>query len=280
VKDRGDPFGNLETTGITSEELMEKEILLKQELLAESKLYGGRILLHSEGKPTAEEIEIAKAKGHPAMGGVYAFWEPVIEVLCVHEHYRRLERQYPELKFMRLPITDEQEPEEKDFDQLADALKGMNSNWSVICNCQMGRGRTTTAMVFTSLVWSRVSGGYKDPKAQKCSNDVVIDLGTELAKKLSNGEAASGWADNCIVQCAQLQDLKAATVKRLKSLSKTSKPKELKMASHYVERYLLIVLVAAYLLEDVSTNFQSWMRSKRETGVYEILEKAYKFDLK
>lgn len=295
VKDRGDPFGNTETTGISPEELKQKEILLKEELFAESKQYGGRILLHSEGKPTAEEIELAKQKGHPPMGGVYAFWEPLVEVLCVHELFGCLQQQYPELKFMRLPITDEQEPEEKDVEDLHDALKSANSNWSVICNCQMGRGRTTTAMVLTSLMWSYVDSRHERKSTkdlglgeagltlQNPSPELVVDLACELEKRLSNGQVASSWADRCISKCSHMQNLKAVTVKKLSALSKSSKPKEVKAASHYLERYLIIVLIAAYLLEHGTGDmtFRTWMRSKhKEVGIYDIMDKAHKHDLK
>eukprot|EP00746_Dinoflagellata_sp_MGD_P003862 gnl/MRDRNA2_/MRDRNA2_107484_c0_seq1.p1 gnl/MRDRNA2_/MRDRNA2_107484_c0~~gnl/MRDRNA2_/MRDRNA2_107484_c0_seq1.p1 ORF type:complete len:483 (-),score=91.36 gnl/MRDRNA2_/MRDRNA2_107484_c0_seq1:114-1562(-) len=283
VKDRSEPFGNLETTGITAQELVEKEMLLKKELYAEANLYGGKVLLHGEAKPTPEEIEQAKAKGYPAMGGVYAYWEPLVEVLCVHELYGQLQQQYPELIFMRLPITDEQEPEEKDFEQLAGSLKGAKPTWSVICNCQMGRGRTTTAMVLTTLLWSNI-----DSKVQRdvsTPSDLVIELASELATRLSNGEAASNWADNCMKKCSHMQDLKAVSHKKLGALSKSSKPKEVRSASHYLTRYLIVVCFAAYLLETndaaEGVTFRSWMRSKqKESPVYEILEKAHKHDLK
>jgi hypothetical protein len=282
VKDRVDPFGNLETTGITAHELVEKELLLKKELFAEAKLYDGRVLLHGESKPTPEEIEIAKAKGHPAMGGVYAFWEPLVEVLCVHEVYGRLQKQYPEMIFLRLPITDEQEPEEKDFEELASSLKDAKPTWSVICNCQMGRGRTTTAMVLTSLLWSNID--TKVPRDVSTQSDMVIDLASQLASRLSNGAAASNWADSCMVQCAHMQNLKGVVTKKLSGLSKSSKPKEVKSASHYLARYLIVVCFAAYLLETqngAGVTFRSWMRSKQqECTVYEILEKAHKHDLK
>jgi len=282
VKDRGDPFGNLETTGISSEELMQKEILLKEEVFAEAKLYGGRILLHGEAKPTAEEIELAKSKGVPAMGGVYAFWEPLVEVVCIHEIYECLQQQYSELEFMRLPITDEQEFEEKDFEQLHDALKGANSSWCVICNCQMGRGRTTSAMVLTSLLWSNIDKSWKDSATLK-PDDLVVDLAGDLVKRLANGKEASTWADKCISGSSHMQNLKAVALKKLKALSKSSKPKEVKAASHYLERYLLIILVAAYLLENAhgGPTFRSWLRSTHQKiGVYDILEKAHKHELK
>jgi hypothetical protein len=48
--------------------------------------------------------------------------------------------------------TDESALEEKDFDQLHDTIRKAGPDTPLIFNCQLGRGRTTTAMVVAQLV--------------------------------------------------------------------------------------------------------------------------------
>lgn len=59
------------------------------------------------------------------------------------------------MKFFRVPITDEEAPEEDDFDDLVMTSKMAVSSQEdvrLIFNCQMGRGRTTTALIIGSLL--------------------------------------------------------------------------------------------------------------------------------
>lgn len=86
VKDRRAPFANIENTGITAEQLVESELQLKREVLEESQLFNGHILLHGEAPPDSEEPA--------AKGAVYAYWEPAREVLCVHEVFEVLRHKF------------------------------------------------------------------------------------------------------------------------------------------------------------------------------------------
>lgn len=50
--------------------------------------------------------------------------------------------------------SDECAPEEKDFDELVSVLKYRDRHSAIVCNCQMGKGRTTTGMVIAHLIRS------------------------------------------------------------------------------------------------------------------------------
>jgi hypothetical protein len=54
--------------------------------------------------------------------------------------------------YSRVPITDEQTPSVDVFDWFAQHVESAADGRFLLFNCQMGRGRTTTAMVMAALV--------------------------------------------------------------------------------------------------------------------------------
>lgn len=190
---------------------------------------------------------------------------------------------------VRLPITDEHEPEEKDFDELKTFLELADPSWSVVCNCQMGRGRTTTAMVLLSLLWPMIGQGSVGPSSSgpdAAAGDDEVPLAEELVARLRNhqGPKARRWADECIRRCNHMQDLRGAMVKKLPMLHRNSvKPRDAMIAAHYLERYLFLILVASYLLEqkgqplaEVIVTFRSWMKSvQHEIDIYDLVDKVH-----
>lgn len=77
-------------------------------------------------------------------------WEPVTHdsVKTPLEVYEKLQEEGYLVDYERVPITDEKSPEEQDFDILVDKISQVDVDTEIIFNCQMGRGRTTTGMVF------------------------------------------------------------------------------------------------------------------------------------
>ncbi|KAJ3372938.1 hypothetical protein GGF31_001475 [Allomyces arbusculus] len=164
-----DPLKNLETTGIARERVERMEARMKADVLAEIEEYGGRLLLHDEVVPTP---------GRPEM--IVPVWESVApeDVMTPRELFAAVagvdadgetaEVVGAGVDYLRVPITDEQAPIPEVFDVLVDrivraaeadaALHGQgtdamdNAGSHLIFNCQMGRGRTTTGMVITSIV--------------------------------------------------------------------------------------------------------------------------------
>ncbi|KAJ3366786.1 hypothetical protein GGF32_003430 [Allomyces javanicus] len=164
-----DPLKNLETTGIARERVERMEARMKADVLAEIEEYGGRLLLHDEVVPTP---------GRPEM--IVPVWESVApeDVMTPRELFAAVAGVEADgetaevvgsgVDYLRVPITDEQAPIPEVFDVLVDrivraaeadaALHGQgtdamdNAGSHLIFNCQMGRGRTTTGMVITSIV--------------------------------------------------------------------------------------------------------------------------------
>lgn len=58
--------------------------------------------------------------------------------------YAELQQDGYDVDYVRVPLTDEKAPKEKDFDKLIKRCWSMPPGAAVVFNCQMGRGRTTT----------------------------------------------------------------------------------------------------------------------------------------
>lgn len=278
VKDRDDPFGNLVQPGIEPEQLLEAERQLKNEVMLEAERNGGRILLHGEKMPYSGEVA--------AWGEIYAYWEPVHEVLCVHEVYGQMQRRFPELRFKRLPITDEHAPSDKIFDILMDWLKNAKPTWCLVCNCQMGRSRTTTAMVLLSLLWPYIEQKTSElnlKQLRPTTGDQHLELITELTSILPSGVEAKSWVDDVIRRCSHVQELKAHMIRKKQALSARSKDSDVAIVAHMIQSHILAILFAAYLLAQngkqipgFATTFQSWMqRKQKEFQIYDILGMTY-----
>lgn len=59
------------------------------------------------------------------------------------------------LEYLRVPVTDEKAPKERDFVVLQRRIWDKPPDTALIFNCQMGRGRTTTGMIIGSLLLLR-----------------------------------------------------------------------------------------------------------------------------
>ena len=127
-------------TGITRERVEAMEERLRDEVLAEAGRYDGRVLV-------SEELD---------NGEVVDTWLVVQAVQTPVEVYAAFAAEGYQLSYVRIPITDEKAPKCQDCDAIAGRCVAADSDTALIFNCQMGRGRTTTAMIVAALVRSRL----------------------------------------------------------------------------------------------------------------------------
>ncbi|KCV69402.1 hypothetical protein H696_03833 [Fonticula alba] len=169
---RGQPFAlrthdrltaNVLTAGMSTERVERMEECMKLDILRElesnaennsSERGGSLLLIHDEDPGTMQTI---------------ARWELGVRAEDIRttsevfdEAFRDFAAQYPnvvKVDFLRLPVTDEQAPMPHVFDMLfervisqqLDSLELGTHRDEFIFNCQMGRGRTTTAMIIAAL---------------------------------------------------------------------------------------------------------------------------------
>ncbi|KAI3645959.1 hypothetical protein MP228_008887 [Amoeboaphelidium protococcarum] len=284
------PVKNLETTGIVRERVEGMELRMKNDALREIQEYDGRLMLHEE--------EVSKAGAHPA-GQIVCVWESVKpeDIQTPAEVYEELARQGYKVQYHRLPITDEQAPLPKVFDELLVICQSIRLNTDAIFNCQMGRGRTTTAMV-TACINQMVQklsdddqilsprfissddgedvspGGSEDGERQMyLRGEFKIVL--QLLRVLQFGRLAKSITDRAIDACAHVQNIRMAIYDykvRVEAMEPNSKAYHglYTAAQNYLIRYFYLIVFASYLLEKGKQklsqfpSFHVWQQDRRE----------------
>jgi len=184
----------------------------------------------------------------------------------------------PRLQYYRIPITDETPPEEKDFDDIVamtrDFASSDGANSAMVFTCQMGRGRTTTAMVAASIVWYASRGWandkipFVDPESPNHMNGEWKGV-IRLMAMMEDGLEVKALVDQCIDECAHIQNLREA-IKDCKDQADTAPSSGarsnafwLKRGQNYLERYCYLLLFANYArtaaISGFSQPFSNWM---------------------
>ena len=141
------PLENVITTGVTSESVEGQERALKADVLHEVEKYEGQLLLHDETEDGNNRFTLT------------AQWEENLtpaDILTPAEVHENMVNDGYLINYARLPVTDEQAPIPRVFARLEERVEAAleHSEVALAFNCQMGRGRTTSAMVAASLVAS------------------------------------------------------------------------------------------------------------------------------
>ncbi|ETL89699.1 hypothetical protein, variant 1 [Phytophthora nicotianae] len=242
---------------------------------------------------------------------------PLMDVKTLTEVYEDATQQTEfDLRYARIPVSDETAPEEKDLDdmvrlllpafmnELGLQLPSDESNpaqkklkTAVICNCQMGRGRTTTALVcvymlrvvledsasckpslLKEILGSR-GAGHRRQSAALIADFVVI---RKLLKTLDNGSDCKLLVDYAIDQCEHMQNLRdcisqCRDLAMDRDLPSSKRDFFMLRAVNYLERYFYLVCFASYLLEEREHYFQrslfvTWMNERYGSALYELLD--------
>jgi hypothetical protein len=130
-------------SGIAASRLEQMEEKLREDVLEESKVYRGRVLLHSE-----------------VLGALIPLWEYVESadhVVTPRSLFRHLDQAGIVLEYIRVPVTAEEAPEPKDFDMLS-GLIALHPDSAIVFNCQMGAGRSTAGAVIALQYLAHAKG--------------------------------------------------------------------------------------------------------------------------
>lgn len=279
VRESDKPFANLEYSGIDAARVVEMEERLKADVLAEASLYDGSVLVAHED----DQFQVVED------------WEPVteVDVQTPLEVYEELTRDGFNVHYVRVPITDEKAPMGDDFEVLMrnawdlDAEgdgegEGEGGRSSIIFNCQMGRGRTTTGMVIACCILLRKAQGHLAPPpalpqewfpAWWCSQEDFSDLASPKAgatgnpaedlkngmflsirsvmRALENGKSAKMALDLILDACAAMQNLREAIATYRKRVflepNEIRRQSLLQVCLEYLDRYYSLIVFAAYL---------------------------------
>ncbi|XP_051897611.1 LOW QUALITY PROTEIN: paladin-like [Pristis pectinata] len=216
--------------------------------------------------------------------------------LTMQEIFNQLKGSHPGLLYRRIPILDCGAPRETDFDKLMEAIKMVlteDSCSAVVFNCHNGKGRTTTAMVISVLIFWHLKGipensedelvSVPDAKYTKGEFEVVM----QIVRLLPEGHKMKREVDLALDAVSEtmtpmhyhLREIIICTYRQIKTAKSEKEVQLLQLRSlQYLERYIYLILFNTYLhLEKKDTwqrPFSIWMNEvAAKAGVYEILNR-------
>lgn len=287
VREADQPFCNLEYTGIDRSRVEDMEKRLKQDILAESQLFNNQILV-------AHESDDMQVLDH---------WEPVTEsdVQTPNEVYAELIADGYDIDYLRVPITDEKAPKDRDFELLIHRIWSVPEGAAIIFNCQMGRGRTTTGTIIASVLLLRKMGAYPVANPSQIPENIpawfkramedprafALDPGSDKLKKgmygvirsllrvLERGIEGKAILDAVIDAASGMQNLREAMAGyRTRYMAEQRESRRnaiLVIALEYLERYYMLIAFTAYTVHDKFNPldpdhlpFTRWMQQRPE----------------
>lgn len=127
--------------------------------------------------------------------------------------------------YYRIPIERENAPEHTDVEMIMELIhtaapvaNSATSKTAFIFNCQMGKRRTTTALVIAQLIWQRHHAGENMDASSPISDESDEDIGQksgnfvvirEVQKQLAFGPQAKHWVDKAINECAAIFNIRS-----------------------------------------------------------------------
>ncbi|CEQ43057.1 SPOSA6832_04952 [Sporobolomyces salmonicolor] len=287
------PLENVITTGVTTATVEAMEAELKRDLLRERESTGGKVLLHDEIEEngsftvTAMWEEVQPEECVLGRSPIMIDHPDLIRILTPLEVFAMMEAEGLKVDYDRLPVTDEQSPIPGVFsriEQRVSAALSRSDKTGLAMNCQMGRGRTTTGMVATALVYNILfarsaafdmaasyveqpehgdswDGREADPYLQ---GDYKVVL--QLVGVLRNGKDAKRLTDLAIDNMEAVQNLRTAIYSfklRVEAAEIGSKKREklFNQALNYLYRfvrhspsffYATLIVFANFLLDKAS----------------------------
>uniref|UniRef100_K3W7D3 Tyrosine specific protein phosphatases domain-containing protein n=1 Tax=Globisporangium ultimum (strain ATCC 200006 / CBS 805.95 / DAOM BR144) TaxID=431595 RepID=K3W7D3_GLOUD len=318
---------NVEYPGIEADEINAIEVQVKEEIKAEVRKANGLLMYWYEPRMMYSEETMDHVN-------------PEVEIKTLTEIYDEVTAETKfDLHYARIPVSDETAPEEKDLDDLVRLLapvflqelgleverqtnedqlgqlavaaakspKKPTTKTAVICNCQMGRGRTTTALVCTymlRIVLEDCAAQQNAPSAEGKAPSMLEQIcGTKhlhtlrrqssavngefvvirkLLHTLDNGDDCKLLVDYAVNQCEHMQNLRECIAQcrdlaMENDLTSAKRDHFMLRAVNYLERYFYLICFASYLLEERAHGFQGtifvkWMSERYGSALYALLD--------
>lgn len=236
IRTKDNPCSNTKNPSFEGSEVEALERQLKADVLEEAKLNGGKILLHvSDVYPTVAPV-----------------WVDINDsnVKTVKEVFDDLKSEGFSLDYRRIPISDEEAAEVKDFDALRDYVGCAKSDQNLVFNCQAGKGRTTTGMMIAEVCQRNheISDDYVGPPRSG-----------ERAPDTTSYGAAKKKLDKSLAGGAALTDLRASLTE-LKESAQESGPEQINKEIDFVVRYRRMLAFESYMSQPIDKREENFQR--------------------
>ncbi|KAF9453485.1 hypothetical protein P691DRAFT_780955 [Macrolepiota fuliginosa MF-IS2] len=276
--------------GISASRLEILEERLKEDVIAESNAFGGRVLLHTEA----------------ADGTVIPVWEEVLpENVAVLKDIMESRNHTDDsmiLQYNRIPITAEKPPDFTDLSELIEVVLRTSMNMPIVVNCQLGSGRSTLASILLVLIrqWLEMHliatptsvGGRQQTKrtmstsiydgaaVQKPKPRKSYQVINNLLRVIRKGPAVKSTVDDAIDQCSAVYNLRdSIDTLRVRSEEATDDGQKKMYAQKGLQnlrRYFELMVFQAYLqstLPDTMRDFENIETFVKARPVIKTFEK-------
>lgn len=245
--------------GISASRLEVLEERLRDDVIAELREFGGRVLLHTE---TTD-------------GAVVPVWEEVTEenvVVLKDVMAQRRRVNGIELQHYRVPITAERPPDFADLSDLIGVVLRGSTSTPIVVNCQLGRGRSTLASIILLLIrqWLEHHQSLKKataPRFMKRSMSMVSNAGgiepiftkprhsytviNNLLRVIRKGPMVKQIVDDAVDQCGAVFNLRDSIEESRNQAEQATDEKQKHAFAHKglqnLRRYFELIVFQSYL---------------------------------
>ncbi|KAK8805697.1 hypothetical protein WA158_002353 [Blastocystis sp. Blastoise] len=287
LRDIYDPYHNLIYTGINMKRLEEIEITLKNDIIMEMKANNSTFCIYRED----DEANLVQNPIFTTRDNIHTPKEAYELYNSIHANSQD-PSSLPAIIYRRIPVSDEQAPLIPALSRYLKVLKD-NLDCPTICNCQMGRGRTSTAMIISVLShvfyrnsWksytpldtpqkedffntplSPIPSSVQNSEDEKYSTYRFSVILSSLLSLLRNGRTVKGRIDRVIIECSKMQNIKDVIFVYFKLLtdpfcSVSKKDRYLVSVTHFFKRYIALLILGGYFethTPDTLESFEEWM---------------------
>ncbi|KAH9256842.1 hypothetical protein BASA81_004955 [Batrachochytrium salamandrivorans] len=278
LRDKNEPFRNMETfKGISEQRLVELEWRLKEDVVEEAKRCGGSVLVHVENDASKNLEEI---------------WEsaPSQSVMTAEEMFFQFRHEGYRVKYKRIPCTSNQPPGFHFFDDLLQAMDGVDRDCWVVFNCQSGMVRSTLAMIAANAIQIQRGLGASNCSTPPSSDAELHDPSTQQQEDPAERQLLAGWynpvlhlirllidggrrakhqTDLAVDRFAHTNNLRREIFAMRSSAANARGSHMVRLAMRQaavaLQRYMLLILFQAYLNEATpQVKFVKWMDDRKE----------------
>lgn len=284
--------------GISATRLEVLEERLKDDVLAELRTYGGRVLLHTEASDgqvvpvweEARESDVATLK----------------EVFAAKSHINNVR-----LHYSRVPITSERPPDFHDISDLMEVvIRTHTTRTPIIVNCQLGKRRSTITAIVIKLIqdWVQSSNelsrtpktpqtGYERFRFSTSMTSISDRVQTvskqrpsyqvinNLLRVIRGGLEVKFSVDNAVELCSQTFDLhkaiESAKIAADEAVDERQKRKESVKGLHHLRQYFELIIFQAYLnvtQPDTWRDLETFENFVKARPVFKTFEKELDVD--
>lgn len=281
LRDRYATLRNIKSySGITGSRLEQLEQRLKEDVLCEAGTYSHRVLVHCESESET----------------IFPSWVALEneekDVLTLRQVFQQLQKTFPSLLYLRLPMTAEEPAEPEDFDAiLAAMMQHPPTKLHIIFNCQMGASRSTSGAVVAGLVnrWRTPTVTGKGDAADSSPSASYHSLSVAdkpvhhyrivhaILRVIRNGLQCKTIVDEAIDRAAAVVNLRECIEVYKSGARSASEPNQIRRSLRKgiaaLKRYAMLLLFQGYLQDQdprapdgPRESFASWLGRHPEFG--------------